>query len=160
MRQLRPDAPEEVDRIVGHALEKDSSKRYQSASEMSHDLSAELMKLSGPVLPDAEPELRVSRRYLIPAALLFLLIVGAAGWLYQRSSRRHWAKEEGVPEIAKLKADKKPLAAFLLSKKVQKAAPDDQEILQNAAVPTANISIGSSPCGSERRHSGLFVAGR
>ncbi len=115
---------------------------------MSHDLSAELLKLSGPVLPSAEPELRVSRRYLIPAALLFLVIVGAGGWLYQRSSKRHWAKEEGLPEIARLRNDKKPLAAFLLSKKVQKAAPDDQEILQGSAVPTANISIGSSPAGA------------
>src|SRR5580704_3561814 len=68
VRQLRPDTPQEMDRIVEHALEKDSSKRYQSASEMSRDLSAELLKLSGPVLPPAEPELKVSRRYLIPAA--------------------------------------------------------------------------------------------
>jgi serine/threonine protein kinase/dienelactone hydrolase len=148
VRQLRPDAPQEMDRIVGHALEKDSSKRYQSASEMSRDLSAELLKLSGPVLPPAEPELKVSRRYLIPAALLFLVIAGVGGWLYERSSRRHWAKEEGVPEIAKLRVDKKPLAAFLLSKKVRNAAPGDQEIAQIATVPTVNISIGSSPDGA------------
>lgn len=148
VRQLRPDAPEEVDRIVGHALEKDSSKRYQSASEMSRDLSAELVRLSGPVLPAAEPELRVSRRYLIPVALLFLLIVGAGGWLYERSYKRHWAKEEGLPEIAKLRADKKPIAAFLLSKKVKDAAPGDAEISQSATVPTINISITSSPAGA------------
>jgi eukaryotic-like serine/threonine-protein kinase len=148
VRQLRPDATEEMDRIVDHALEKDSSKRYQSASEMSRDLSAELLKLSGPVLPPAEPGLRVSRRYLIPSALLFLLIVGSGGWLYQRSSRRHWAKEEGLPEITRLMSDKKPLAAFLLSKKVRMAAPNDQEILQSAVVPAANISISSSPAGA------------
>jgi serine/threonine protein kinase/dienelactone hydrolase len=148
VRQIRPDTPQEMDRIVGHALEKDSSKRYQSASEMSRDLSAELLKLSGTELLRAEPELRVSRRKLIPAALLFLLIVGVGGWFFERSYRRHWAKEEGVPEIAKLRADKKPLSAFLLSMKVQKAAPGDPEIAQNAVVPTVNISITSSPAGA------------
>ena len=148
VRRLRPETPQEMDRIVGHALEEDSSKRYQSASEMSRDLSAELVKLSDAGLPSAEREVRVSRRKLIPVALLFLLIVGAGGWLYERSYRRHWAKEEGLPEIARLRADKKPLAAFLLSKKVQKAAPDDQEILQNSAVPMENISIASSPSGA------------
>jgi eukaryotic-like serine/threonine-protein kinase len=148
VRQLRPDAPHEMDRIVVHALEKNLSKRYQSASEMSRDLSAELLKLRGPVLPPAEPELRVSRRYLIPVALLFLMVVAVGGWFYHRSFKRHWAKEEGLPEIAKLKADKKPLAAFLLSKKVQNAVPGDRETAQSAAVPTENISITSSPSGA------------
>jgi formylglycine-generating enzyme required for sulfatase activity/pimeloyl-ACP methyl ester carboxylesterase len=115
---------------------------------MSRDLSAELLKLNDPALPPVEREIRVSRRYLIPVALLFLLIVGAGGWLYQRSYRRHWAREEGLPEIDRLKADRKPLAAFLLSKKVQNAAPGDRQIAQSATVPTVSISIASSPPGA------------
>jgi eukaryotic-like serine/threonine-protein kinase len=34
LRQLRTDAPEDMDRIVSRALEKDVASQYQSASEM------------------------------------------------------------------------------------------------------------------------------
>jgi len=36
--ELNPDVPEEVDRITLKALERDREKRYQTASEMVHDL--------------------------------------------------------------------------------------------------------------------------
>jgi serine/threonine-protein kinase len=36
--ELNPDVPEEVDRITLRALERDREKRYQTASEMVHDL--------------------------------------------------------------------------------------------------------------------------
>ena len=62
---------------------------------MGNDLSAALLAL------EASPE-RVGLRavYAIPAAVLVLLAAAASVWFYQRSEKRHWAREQAIPEIA------------------------------------------------------------
>ncbi|HEX8626933.1 MAG TPA: protein kinase, partial [Catenuloplanes sp.] len=39
LRQLRPDVPEAVERVVARLLAKDPDERYQSATELGHDLA-------------------------------------------------------------------------------------------------------------------------
>ncbi len=148
LRDLRPDTPEEADRIVSHALEKDVSKRYQSAAEMSRDLSAVLMKLSSPTVPAVSPSLRLSPQYSIPAGVFFLALVASGVWFYLRSERRHWAREEGIPGIAKLKAQDESLAAFLLLKKAQHYLPADRQLAKIEEENTIIVSITSSPPGA------------
>jgi serine/threonine protein kinase len=148
LRDIRPDAPEEAESIVSHALEKDMSKRYQSASEMSRDLSAVLAKLSAPAVPPAGREVRLSRIYAVPAALLLLFAVSAAVWFYQRSEKRHWAREQAIPGFAKLEDEDKSLAAFLLLKKAQQYLPADPQLAKIAEENTTIVSITSSPTGA------------
>jgi serine/threonine protein kinase len=145
LEEFRADAPAEADRIVSHALEKDVSKRYQSASEMARDLSAVLTQLSAPALPPASRELRVSRLYAVPAALLMILLVAFGVWFYQRSEKRHWAREEAIPGIAKLKSENKPLAAFFLLQKAEQYLPADPQLAQIAEQDSRVVSITSSP---------------
>jgi serine/threonine protein kinase len=125
LRQLRSDAPEDVDRIVSRALEKDAASRYQTASEMARDLSVALAKLSAPLSSPASRDLRVSRPYVVAATLLTVCLAGAAVWLYQRSEKRHWAREEAIPAITKLESEDKSLAAFLLLKEAEQYLPGD-----------------------------------
>lgn len=148
LRDLRPDTSEEADRIVSHALEKDVSKRYQSAAEMSRDLSSCLMKLSAPALPPADRNLRLPTAYSLPAALLLLAVAASVVWFYQRSERRHWAREEAIPAIAKFKAQDQSLAAFLLLKKAQQYLPADPQLAKIAEENTTSVSISSSPPGA------------
>jgi dienelactone hydrolase len=148
LRNLCPDTPEEADRIVSHALEKDVSKRYQSAAEMSRDLSAVVMKLSAPALPSAGQNLRRSTAYSIPAGLLLLAGAVSGVWFYLRSERRHWAREEAIPGIAKLKAQDESLAAFLLLKKAQQYLPADPQLAKIDQESTTIVSITSSPTGA------------
>jgi dienelactone hydrolase len=148
LRELRVDAPEEAERIVSRALEKDVTKRYQSASEMARDLSAVLTKLSAPALPRTSRELRVSLAYAVPAGLLLLVFVASGFWFYHRSERRHWAKEEAIPRITKLKAADKSLAAFLLLKEAQRYLPADSQLTQIADEDTRVVSVTSSPTGA------------
>jgi len=148
LRDVRPDTPEEVDRIVSHALEKDVSMRYQSASEMSRDLSAALANLSAPRLHPASQDVRRSRVYAVLAALPLLAVAAAGVWSYQRSEKRHWAREEAIPGIAKLKAQDKSLASFLLLKKALGYLPADLQLAKIAEENTAIVSITSSPSGA------------
>lgn len=78
---------------------------------MARDLSAALAKLSAPLPPPASRELRVSRTYAVTATLLIVFLAAAAVWLYQRSEKRHWAREEAIPAITKLESEDKSLAA-------------------------------------------------
>ena len=148
LRDIRPDTPEEADSIVSRALEKDVSRRYQSASEMSRDLSAVVAKLSVPAVPPAGRDVRLSRIYAPPAALLLLFAVAAAVWFHQRSEKRHWAREEAIPGIAKLKDEDKSLAAFLLLKKAQQYLPADPQLAKIAEENTTIVSVTSSPTGA------------
>ena len=70
LRELRADTPPEADRIVSRALEKDVSKRYQSAADMSRDLSAALTRISVSELAPRSAEVRVARKYAIVAGVL------------------------------------------------------------------------------------------
>jgi dienelactone hydrolase len=148
LRDIRPDTPEEVDRIVSRAIEKDVSRRYQSASEMSRDLSAVFAKLSATAAPPGGRDVRLSRVYAVPAALLLLLAVAAVVWFHQRSEKRHWVREEAIPGIAKLKDEDKSLAAFLLFKEAQQYLPADPQLARIAEEDTTIVSITSSPSGA------------
>jgi eukaryotic-like serine/threonine-protein kinase len=148
LRELRADVPKDVEEIVTRALEKDKSKRYESASEMAHDLSSAAVRLSAPAGVPAPGELRVSYTYAIPAVVLVLALVAWAGWYYRRSERRHWAREEAIPRIAALQAADKPLAAFLVLQQAAKYLPDDAELSAIKARSTSTVSVASSPAGA------------
>ena len=144
LRETKPGISAEVDAIVSRALEKDSAKRYQSASEMVSDLSEVLTK------PDAaairRPGLRTT--YVIPASALILLVAGASFWFYQRSEKRHWAREQAIPEIARLTNENRQLAALLLMRKAEQYLPGDPYLAQIAEGLATVATVRSSPLGA------------
>ena len=148
VRDIRPETPQGADQIVSHALEKDLSKRYQSASEISRDLSDVLLQLSALSLPPADRASRFSPRILLTAIVLLLLLAGSGMWLYRRSEPRHWAREEAIPAIATLKSEDKPLAAFLLLRKAEQYLPGDPQLARVAEQNTTHVSVTSSPAGA------------
>ena len=143
LRQLRPEVPASVERIVLRALEKDPARRYGSGAEMAADLSAALAALQRPA---HRPGL--SRGAWMPAAAVVLLLAVGAFWWYRRSENRHWAREQGLPQVARLTSERKALAAELLMSRVAQALPDDPQISQMAAGLTHIASIRSSPPGA------------
>ncbi len=143
LREVRPDLPAAIDAIVSRALQKDPAKRYQSAADMENDLTAALMAL------DAPPEhVRMRAIYAIPAAALLLLAAGLSVWFYQRSEKRHWAREQAIPEIGRLKNRNKALAAFRLLREAQKALPGDPQLAQLAGEVAHAVSVRSTPPGA------------
>jgi len=93
--------------------------------------------------PPSRPPLRAA----IPATVLLLLLVAGGVWLYQRSQRRQWAREEAIPEINRL-APNTPLAAFLVLQKAGKILPGDPQLASIARPLTSRIAIQSSPAGA------------
>ncbi len=143
LREIRPGLPAEIEAIVSRALQKDPDRRYQSAAEMVKDISAVLLALETP------PERAGLRAvYAIPAAVLILLTAGAPVWFYERSEKRHWAREQAIPEIGRLTAQNRTLAAYRLMHEAQRYLPDDPQLAQIAGDLTHVVSVRSSPPGA------------
>jgi eukaryotic-like serine/threonine-protein kinase len=140
--------PPDLERIIRKALQKDAGTRYQSAAGMARDLASLRARLRSAELPAAGPGVRLSSVQLVPAAILILLLAALGLWFYQRSERRHWAREEAIPGIAKLKDANQPLAAFQLLQKARRYLPADPQIAEIVQHNTRNVSITSTPLGS------------
>jgi eukaryotic-like serine/threonine-protein kinase len=148
LRQLRPDVPPLCEQIVSHALEKNPDRRYQSATEVIGDASDLLSQLSTTSLDQEKPAKQKKRFLSVAVAVALLLAITAGLWLYYRSSRKHWAREEAIPQAKSLLAQNKPLAAFLLLDKAAEYLPSDPQLKQIADDNSTLASITSSPSGA------------
>jgi serine/threonine protein kinase/dienelactone hydrolase len=143
LRDIRPELPTAVDEIVSRALEKDPAMRHQSAADLGNDLAAALQAIESP-----PKHVGLWARYAIAAAALVLLAAALSIWLVQRSEKRHWAREQAIPEIARLKDQNRPLAAFQLLQKAQKYLPGDSQLTQIAEGLTNVVTVNSTPPGA------------
>jgi eukaryotic-like serine/threonine-protein kinase len=148
LRQLRPDVPPLCEQIVSHALEKNRDRRYQSAAEIIRDTSELLSRLSSASLVQEKPAKRASRSLSVAAGVAILLAVTGGLWLYYRSSHKHWAREEAIPQAKRLLEQNEPLAAFLLLGKATEYLPSDPQLKQIAEENSTLVSITSSPSGA------------
>jgi serine/threonine protein kinase/dienelactone hydrolase len=148
LQQLRPDAPTDARQIISRAIAKGPAERYQAASDVVRDTSHLLTRLSGTTEGLQRKERRL-RSWLIASIAGALVAALAAGsWMYQRSSGRHWAREDAIPQINDLLAQNKSLAAFLLLNKAQGYLPSDPQLKQIAEEDTTVVSVTSSPSGA------------
>jgi eukaryotic-like serine/threonine-protein kinase len=150
VREIRADAPQKADEIVGHALEKNPTDRYQSASEMVKDTSDLLIRISGTTLEPLQekPAVRVSRWLAVCGVAALVFLVGAGIWLYHRASNRRWAREDAPGQIASLMGTSRSLAAFGLLEKAEGYLPGDPQLKKIADDDTLLVSIASSPPGA------------
>jgi len=140
--QERVGVPTSLDGLVAKLLEKDPAKRPQSASDVARQLSAISDRITAP-----PSRLRLRPVFAIPAIVVLLLLAAGGVWLYQRAEQRHWAREQGIPEINRL-VEEKPLAAFLVWQKAEKILPGDPQLASIEKSLTRRISIQSSPPGA------------
>jgi formylglycine-generating enzyme required for sulfatase activity len=149
LRQIRPDAPEQADRIVQRALQKDPANRYATAADMARDASALLATMSAGVPLTSQPFTRFLRT--IAAALALIVVAGATTgwWLYRRMAEHRWAREDAVPQIESLLEGRRPLAAFALLRRAENDLPGDAHLRQIANAGTQLVSITSEPSGAQ-----------
>ncbi|OGD18191.1 MAG: hypothetical protein A2W03_00470 [Candidatus Aminicenantes bacterium RBG_16_63_16] len=106
VRELKPDIPAELQRIIDRALKKNREDRYASASEIAEDLRAfekELIaeEIGGFSLRKLQRFLRRPRT-VIPAAFSLVLLSLFAFWFFNRQAKIKWAREKALPEIKAL----------------------------------------------------------
>jgi formylglycine-generating enzyme required for sulfatase activity len=149
LKQLRPDAPVEIERIIHRALQKDLKSRYASAAEVFKDLTDYQSRL-------ALPEMRLGGRRLISAwmrqkrvaipGLLILLVLGSLwGWSFHRQTRVRWATEKLLPEISRLTDEDKYVAAFALAREAEEYIPAHPLLRTMWPALSQSVSIRTTP---------------
>jgi serine/threonine protein kinase/formylglycine-generating enzyme required for sulfatase activity len=119
----RGDIPASFDAVVARLLERDQARRYRSADELIEDLQAIETDLDHPAAP--------SRRLPWAIAALAVLAAIVAGTLfYRRIEHQRWAREEAIPQIARLKEEDKAIAAYRVLRQAQQYLPGDAQVAQ------------------------------
>lgn len=149
LREIRGDIPEEAERIVARAMEKEVAKRYQKAEEISRDLQSLLLKLSSTEIGIPGEKRSSSGIYVGTFVVVIAAMLATGAWLYDGMRHRQWAREDALPEIAKLRGMDRPLAAYLLLGKAKRYLPGNAAIEQDAEENERKLSIQSEPSGAD-----------
>jgi formylglycine-generating enzyme required for sulfatase activity len=127
IKDLRPDVPPHVQRVVSKALEKPLAARYQAAADLLTDLTACAGEGAGAGRTDAAGLTRVLRRPVvaIPTAAALVVLVTLATVAYGRSRRVRWAREQAIPQIMRLIEADDRIPAFALAEQAERDIPKD-----------------------------------
>jgi formylglycine-generating enzyme required for sulfatase activity/dienelactone hydrolase len=113
--------PAALRQLIERALEKNPEARHASGAELAAALAPDSVPVRG--VPNM-------RWLLAGAAAAIVVAAGFAGWHLYTQSRVDWARSQGLPEIVRLLAEGKGMAAFDLAKEVGALIPENPEFQQ------------------------------
>jgi formylglycine-generating enzyme required for sulfatase activity len=144
---FRPDVPRDLERIVQRCLAKDRDARYPSARELLTELAAARAHLSAPgyLLSAA---LRRPRN-AVAVAMVVLAIAGLGAWWWTRSAGPRWARDEVLPEIARLVEKEDDYHAFILARQAQAHLPGNAALQRFWSDHTFPFTLETDPPGAE-----------
>jgi len=143
----RAGTPARLDALVAELLAKDLAQRCQSAAGVAAELSAQADSLTRPAVSVFGALVRPA--VMVPIVLAVLLAILGGIWLYLRSEKRQWAAEEAIPEIDRLIAQTKPLAAFQVLMKAEQYLPGDPRLSAVARRFTTFTSVKTLTAGAK-----------
>jgi formylglycine-generating enzyme required for sulfatase activity/tRNA A-37 threonylcarbamoyl transferase component Bud32/dienelactone hydrolase len=117
LREYVRGVPDEIELVIRRCLRKHPEERYASASEIEKELKDCAFALGLSDGGNLRALLLRSRRpaIAIPLLIILLTVASVSTWWMDRSSRVRWAKEEALPQIARLADEEKFGAAFALA---------------------------------------------
>ena len=139
IRELRPEVPPAVARVISRCLEKNPDSRYSSGQALEHAL----VECSRP----ARVATLTMRTWVLTAAVL-VAAIGLATWSYYRNSRARWARNEALPEIRNLIAKGDYPSAFDLTRTALGYVPDDPQLKQHWSEVSMPVTLSTAPPGA------------
>lgn len=154
VRQLRPDVPEEFERVVAAALTKSRALRTLSATDVVKavaDYQLRASSTAGPKSVEPPTVWRVlrQRRVAIPGLLISLMVCAGLVWIVNRSAKIRWAREQALPEIARLSDEGKYVEAVALASQAEQYIPNDLTLSKLWPLIAASLSIKTTPPGAD-----------
>jgi formylglycine-generating enzyme required for sulfatase activity/cephalosporin-C deacetylase-like acetyl esterase len=182
---IRRDIPSELRNVVARCLKKNPQDRYQSGTELAHDLRScrdRLFPESGAALTPARLAHEARRpQVLIPILLVAILLIAGVGYFIKRSRDANWARTVALPQATELYGQGKLPAAYALAVQAEKFIPGDPALLKllpsvsypvsfDANVPGVDVYrreytapnapwdyVGKTPIKSLRQPRGFFI---
>ncbi|HEX9119551.1 MAG TPA: serine/threonine-protein kinase [Terriglobales bacterium] len=147
--QLNPAIPRQLDAIIRKAVEKEAINRYQSAAEMRDDLERLKLELGGSSTQVPVARLVRRARVAVPLMVVFLAVVLGATWLVRRNARVRWAREQAIPEIARLAENMRATEAYRLARQAELYVPNDPMLQKLWPEISRTVTIHSQPEGAD-----------
>ena len=145
LKSLRPDVPERLRALVAKALAKDKAARHASALELLEELHA------ATALP-AEGHSLASRlrrpRVALPLAVGVLVAAALGARQLSRARETRWAREQALPEIARLAEREHFVEAFALAERAESAIPADPMLARLWPTIARTPELRSEPPGA------------
>jgi len=149
VRGLRPDVPVGLEAVVRRALEKDPSQRYASARDMLEALAVSQANLTAAASASAQTHSNRARRAFSIAVVVLICAIAAAGIVFvRRAGKARWAREEALPEIARLAAVNKTVEAYKLATEAERYIPSDPELARLWPEISAPLTLETEPPGA------------
>ena len=159
-RQVNPDSLHkllkgDLDWIAIKCIEKDRSRRYETAHALAEDIERYLR--NEPILAHS-PSLMYRaqkfwgrhRSHINTAAIIIVLLSALVVTvvMYRRASNLQWAKGEALPEVVELVKEGNYVEAFSLAQKARKYIPQDETLMDLWPCISKDYSITSTPVGA------------
>ncbi len=142
LKTVRPDVPADLEHVVERALRTEPQDRYSSAVEMHDDLE-KCLRPRAAVSPAASFLGRPAARIALAAVLVLAAAAGTLYWM--RTSRLRRAREVELPQIARLIAGNKLVAAMRLARRAEPYVPAEIAQLRREWMP---VRLETAPPGA------------
>ncbi len=146
----------DLDWIVMKCLEKDRTRRYETAHALAGDVERHLRNeaiLAGSpgLLYRTQKLWRRHRLQITAAATVTMLLTGlvVAVVMYWHASNLRWAKGEALPQVVEFVKEGNYRAAFPLARKARKYIPDDPTLADLWPRICKDYSITTTPAGAD-----------
>ena len=106
---------------------------------------------SGPPSQPPPTTARQHKRLLVAStsALVLAVLIAVAGWIGQRAAAARWAREEAIPEVARLVDAGDNQAAFALAREARRSVANDPLLERLTPLFAATFSVTTTPAGTE-----------
>ena len=149
LKEFVRDVPDDLEHIIRRCLRKHPEERYSSMLEIEQEL--EDCAVSSGVVGGINLRalfLRARRPAVaIPALLVLLLSFSLIAWFIHRSYKIRWARDQAVPQIAKLIEQEKFGEAYALASQAERYIPRDPLLAKFWPDVSWTESINTSPPG-------------
>ena len=145
-RELQPDLPPAIERVILRCLEKEREQRYSSAASLLEDLR----DCQDRIATQFRTRMRFpAPRIALPVLIGFVLVFTILGsWYYRRSTAARWARNVALVEAARLVDGGNEAAALPWLHKALRILPRDpalNRLLHEIAYP---VPIHTTPSGA------------